>query len=157
VVFSSIGQLTVNGAITPFEPDPFNSNSKYRWGIRPTVHFDSWLRGEKVSISGDVYYKSAYEVQDETTSIVAGNTFSQLTPWGYSVIDPQAMKSQLLVDLRVDWRNIHDSKVSAAFSVTNLTNLDRLDGVSGGISVAGVVSGHQIDPRFWQFELSYKY
>lgn len=156
VIDHSNGVLTVNGSSTSFTPNLFNSTSKYRFGIRPTLHLSPWLH-EEISVSANINYRSRFSTDDTNMALFAGTSDLVTTGVGTQVKNGLIMPAYTITDLRFDWRNIHGGQVSAAAQVSNVFDEFAPNGTSGGLTIGGVVAAIPNEPRLWYFELSYAY
>ncbi len=169
VIDHSNGKLTVTtpaaGAApavvttATFKPDVFGFTSRSRWAFTPKLHLDD-LTGEKITLGANIYHRTKWTITDAQYSIFAGQNAVPTTPGVFGVPVQGAapfVAGYTLVDLRADWRNIHGGPVSAALSVTNLT--DELYGASSGnpLTICGCIGTIVGEPRMWFAELRYDF
>lgn len=121
---------------------PLSNMSKWVWGLQPSIAFDKMLTGAPdIVLSGNIYHRGTFASSEPDV----GPDIAKIIP-GYTT-----------VDMRLDWRNIHDTGLSVAFAVTNLTDFN---GKVGGNELR-TTNGINVDvfspPRQWYFELNYKF
>ncbi|HMO75716.1 MAG TPA: TonB-dependent receptor [Sphingopyxis sp.] len=135
------------GQFADFQP-PFDLTtfglagiSKWLWGVRPTIDFGRMTGGPAISLSGNLYRRGTFfssepNLGPEINRTVPGNT---------------------QLDLRLDWRNIADTGLSAAVAMTNVTDFN---GKVGGNELRAT-NGLNIDvvapPRQLYVELNFKF
>jgi iron complex outermembrane recepter protein len=137
-----------NGQLADYLP-PFDltqiklaNTSKWVWGLQPSIEIAQLIDGAPdIVFSGNIYHRGAFASSEpnlgpDVRKIVPGNT---------------------TLDLRLDWRKIRGSNLSAAFAVTNVTDFN---GKIGGNELR-TTNGTNLDvfmpPRAWYAELNYKF
>lgn len=116
--------------------------SKWLWGIRPRIDFGKMIDGAPdISLSGNIYHRGSFSSSEPNVGVEAQRQIDGFTT----------------ADIRLDWANINDSGLSAAFAVTNLFDFN---GKVGGNELRGT-NGINIDvfspPRQFYFELNYAF
>lgn len=150
------GTVIVNGGVTNFKPDAMQDASKYKWSLQPTVMLKPWT-GEDITVGFNVYYSSSYTGNAANTSAFAG-----LTPLVQQSIvgelsEPFFIKARTLMDLRVDWSHVRDSKVSLSGGITNLADKTYNFGNGCGFTINGSACALIGEPRFWYAQARYEF
>ncbi|MCK9543250.1 MAG: TonB-dependent receptor [Novosphingobium sp.] len=140
--YPNTGQF--NAFPIPFDLTTFRpaNVSKWLYGIRPQVDFGRMIDGApNISLSGNIYYRGSFSSSEPNVGPEANRQIPGFTT----------------ADVRLDWRNISGSGLSAAFAITNVTDFN---GKVGGNELRGT-NGINIDvfspPRQYYFELNYKF
>ncbi|MGE0408023.1 MAG: TonB-dependent receptor [Amphiplicatus sp.] len=153
VIDHANGVLTGLGAPINFEPDRFRGAAKWNASIQPTVHLDSWVGGEDISIGANVYYKSSFSSFTTSTHYFAGMTLDPRPGVFGGGFNPFIVQPYTLADLQADWRHVAGSAVSIGARVTNLMNtLYAGSGALGSIATTGSGVGYAGEPRMWYLE-----
>lgn len=156
VINHAEGVITIAGSTINFEPDMQPDLSKYQWAIQPAVLLEEFL-GEDVSIRANVYHRSKFTQAPSNTSIVAGVPLTPIPSLLGADQHPDILPGYTVADLRLDWRNIRDTRVSLGMSITNLTDKVYSIQTSGGFTIGGTAPAAFAEPRMWFLDLTYEF
>jgi len=114
--------------------------SKYRWGLRPSVHLQDMGLGQDVVLSANVYYRSKF----------TGQNSGVLTPYA-------TLEGRTIADLRAEWRNVADTGLRLAAGVLNAGDYQGLVNVVDFTRTSGYAYGNYQQPRTWYLQAHYDF
>jgi iron complex outermembrane receptor protein len=142
------------GTILDLSNNPFANAPKHKLSL--TGRYRRVLEGDlgEVVASLTLYYQSRvwFDDQAQRNIDVLLPTFSR----DY-LVAAYSEPGYTLLNARIDWRNVMNSKVDAALFVTNLTDKVYATGGIGALASVGLAQKYYAAPRTFGVQLSYRF
>lgn len=143
--YPNTGQLASSGipATADLTTMRLQFTSEYQAGFRPSIDIGKLAGSDQnILVSGNLYYQSSFASGEPNIGTYPSRSI---------------MPGSTKLDLRLDWREILKTRLSASFAVTNVTDYRGRLATNALATSTGFSYDAYAEPRSWYVELHYDF